>query len=47
MASTSATSLLDAMLCSLVGSKVDAIEWACEQVHELNTQLEQRRKFLA
>ncbi|KAI0250626.1 hypothetical protein BJV78DRAFT_1283057 [Lactifluus subvellereus] len=31
----------------LVGKKVDAIEWACEQVHELNTQLEQRRKILA
>ena len=30
-----------------VGRKVDAIEWACAQVHELNTQLEQRRNILA
>ena len=31
----------------LVGRKVDTIEWACEQVHELNMQLEQRREVLA
>lgn len=30
-----------------VGKKVDAIEWAREQVHELNVQLEQRREILA
>jgi len=30
-----------------VGEKVDTIEWASEQVHELNTQLEQRREILA
>jgi len=30
-----------------VGKKVDTIEWAREQVHELNTQLEQRREILA
>ena len=31
----------------LVGKKVDTIEWAREQVHELNTQLQQRREVLA
>ena len=31
----------------LVGKKVDAIEWAREQVHELNVELEQRREILA
>jgi calcium permeable stress-gated cation channel len=31
----------------LVGRKVDTIEWAREQVHELNVQLEQRREILA
>ncbi len=30
-----------------VGKKVDTIEWAREQVHELNVQLEQRRQILA
>ena len=30
-----------------VGKKVDTIEWAREQVHELNTELEQRRDILA
>ena len=30
-----------------VGKKVDTIEWAREQVHELNVQLEQRRDILA
>jgi calcium permeable stress-gated cation channel len=30
-----------------VGKKVDTIEWAREQVHELNVQLEQRREILA
>jgi hypothetical protein len=30
-----------------VGKKVDTIEWAREQVHELNTQLQQRREILA
>jgi hypothetical protein len=30
-----------------VGKKVDTIEWAREQVHELNTELEQRREILA
>jgi hypothetical protein len=30
-----------------VGKKVDTIDWAREQVHELNTQLEQRREILA
>ncbi|KAI0289410.1 hypothetical protein B0F90DRAFT_1812537 [Multifurca ochricompacta] len=31
----------------LVGKKVDTIEWARDQVHELNTQLLQRREVLA
>jgi hypothetical protein len=31
----------------LIGKKVDTIEWARDQVHELNTQLEQRREILA
>ena len=31
----------------LVGKKVDTIDWAREQVHELTTQLEQRRDTLA
>jgi hypothetical protein len=31
----------------LVGKKVDTIEWAREQVHELNVELEQRREILA
>ena len=30
-----------------VGKKVDTIEWAREQVHELNMELEQRREILA
>lgn len=30
-----------------IGKKVDTIEWAREQVHELNTELEQRRDILA
>src|SRR5258708_9640697 len=30
-----------------VGKKVDTIEWASEQVHELTRQLEQRREILA
>jgi hypothetical protein len=30
-----------------VGKKVDTFEWAREQVHELTTQLEQRREILA
>lgn len=30
-----------------VGKRVDTIEWAREQVHELNTELEQRREILA
>jgi hypothetical protein len=30
-----------------VGKKVDTIEWAREQVHKLNTELEQRREILA
>ena len=30
-----------------VGKEVDSIEWAREQVHELTTQLEQRREILA
>jgi hypothetical protein len=30
-----------------VGKTVDTIEWAREQVHDLNTQLEQRREILA
>jgi len=30
-----------------MGKKVDTIEWAREQVHELNAQLEQRRDILA
>jgi len=30
-----------------VGKKVDTIEWAGEQVHELNTELERRREILA
>jgi calcium permeable stress-gated cation channel len=31
----------------LVGKKVDTVEWARDQVHELTTQLEQRREILA
>ena len=30
-----------------VGKKVDTVDWAREQVHELNTQLDQRREILA
>jgi len=30
-----------------VGKKVDTVEWARDQVHELTTQLEQRREILA
>lgn len=30
-----------------IGKKVDTIEWAREQVHELNSELEQRRDILA
>ena len=30
-----------------VGKKVDTIDWAREQIHELNTELEQRRDILA
>ena len=31
----------------LLGRKVDTIEWACEQIHELNNKLAQRREILA
>ena len=31
----------------LLGKKVDTIEWACERIHELNTELAQRRGILA
>ncbi|KAH9962925.1 DUF221-domain-containing protein [Russula dissimulans] len=31
----------------LIGKKVDTIDWAREQVHELNTQLKERREILA
>ena len=31
----------------LPGKKVDTIEWACEQIHELNKKLAQRREILA
>jgi hypothetical protein len=30
-----------------VGRKVDTIEWACDQVQELNAQLDRERKILA
>ena len=31
----------------LLGKKVDTIEWACKRIHELNTELAQRRGILA
>jgi hypothetical protein len=31
----------------LLGKKVDTIEWACERIHKLNTELAQRREILA
>ena len=31
----------------LLGKKVDTIEWACEQIHDLNNKLTQRREILA
>ena len=31
----------------LLGKQVDTIEWACEQIHELNDKLAQRREILA
>ena len=31
----------------LLGKKVDTIDWACEQIYELNDELAQRRKILA
>ena len=31
----------------LLGKQVDTIEWACEQIHELNSKLAQRREILA
>jgi hypothetical protein len=31
----------------LLGEKVDTIEWACQRIHHLNTELAQRREILA
>ena len=31
----------------LLGKKVDAIDWACKEIHELNKKLAQRREILA